>query len=112
MELINLVEQIQVENYPAVLPLEIHIHVELDDDELNVTFNARIVLVSLEDKSVHPSPDIILKTTSSKKHRLRGRGLSIPAPGNYDLYWEWRHQGLANWNRDPEHWPLLAEVMK
>jgi hypothetical protein len=105
--LFNLVEQLALSEFPAVLPLQVHSFWKFAPDETNIDFQFRLVLIPQEGDIV-PSNVLPLKSPTIR-YRHRASGLSIPHPGEYELRIEWHNLGDATWVRSDVFWPLQAE---
>jgi hypothetical protein len=107
--LFSLVEEVQVDQFPATLPFEIHTYWTFAPDEVNVDFEQRLVMVPATGDEVSSVP-IPLRSTTPRL-RMRSTGLRIPAPGSYELRIEWRESGGPHWARDAVFWPLGAGIL-
>jgi len=105
--LFNLVEQVRLEKFPETLPLEVHSYWKFAPDETNVDFEFRLVLIPQEGDSTFSQP--VTLRSSSIRYRIRGSGLPISNPGDYEIHNEWHSPGDPTWFRSDVFWPLLVE---
>ena len=105
--LFTLVEEFATNEFPVILPMELHAYWHFDPHEVNVDFEFRVVFISSVDK-VHPSSPIALKSPSPR-YRLRNRSLPIVEPADYKIQVEWREQDSPEWTRCHIFWPFNAQ---
>ena len=104
--LFKLVEQFQSPQFPVTGPLHTHAYFELDEDEINVDLEARLVFVGPGAEG-GSTPGTF--NSPSRRHRFRFIGFSIPSPGEYHISVEWRRLGDDEWERLDVQWPIVAE---
>ncbi len=102
-----LVEQLQIQQAPVDLPLEIHVYYEFDEPELGVPHEMRLELVDVNGNLAWHSPWIAL-TSPSRRHRLALAGIQIPNLGYFHLFATIRTIGQPadDAQRSPWGWPL------
>ena len=101
--LFQIVEQVQVREFPAQLPFEIHTFFNFSPEEYG-RYEIRLLLVS------PAGGDLLSHTTSGQvnrqRHRIRFRGLPrINAAGEYQVRVEWKKPD-DTWHRSEIYWPL------
>jgi hypothetical protein len=102
--LFSLVEEVQVDQFPTTLPLEIHSYWTLAPDEVNVDFEQHLVVIPAAGDEVLSVP--LPFRSPTPRLRIRSTGLRIPAPGSYELRIEWRESASPDWTRDTVFWPF------
>lgn len=107
--LFNLTEELQVENIPARLPLELHVYYEFNETERGRDFEIRIVITGEGDAISRSAPFTVV--SHHARHRVRFQGFEVPAFGQLWLFSEIRprHADSENlWERSRFGWPLVV----
>jgi hypothetical protein len=92
--LFGLIEQLQVVQFPAALPLEVHVYYEFDETELGQPHEVRIELFDEQAARVWHSPWITM-TSPSRRHRMVLSGIQFPSPALFHVHAVHRIVGAA-----------------
>lgn len=103
----HLVEQVQVSEVPAELPLEVHTYWAFEPADLNVEHEFRIVFIGPD--GVESLSETLPLTSSVARFRMIGQGVRAPAFGACAVTVVWRRGGGADWTRAPIRWPLIVQ---
>jgi len=110
-----LVEQLQCAQFPARVPLEVHVYYEFEEVERGVPHEVRLELVNSAGDRVWQSPPTTV-TTPSPRHRLilgpgpETVGIPFSEPGYYHLFAKIRPAGRPQ--AEPHStvgWPLETD---
>ena len=100
--LARLIEKLQAAKFPASLPVYTHVFIELEQDELNVNHELRLIATSNEARVFESMP--VSFTAVTDRHRVRVRGLELPTPGRYEVRVEWKRSddGTPLWRSNSD----------
>ena len=108
LSLFHLVEQIQSQQFPVVLPLELHVYWEFEKNELGRDYEMRVLRVEGATATL-AGPAIGLPSTWVR-NRLRLVGLRLEGDGSFQLVPEWRSVPDGEWVSTGMGWPVQATV--
>lgn len=110
----KLVEELQIEQLPTDVPLEVHAYFEFDEAERNQEFELRVVTLH-RDTEQRAASDAFPFMTPALRHRVRLRGLRFTSVGMCSVL----VVELRGRNREPEaewqdcalRWPLSVTIV-
>jgi hypothetical protein len=107
--LYNLIEQVQVEGVPAVLPWELHVFLKYGEGEVGAEFELRVVFSS---GSGEVTSNPVRFRSVSARHRLKLTPIPVPQYGAQKIQFDLRKVGADQWERNPAFWPLIVEPLQ
>lgn len=110
LSLFSLVEQVEVSEFPAVVPLELHAGLQLTDSERasGTEFEVSFAM-ELDGKPTNESAAVTIRP-SALHHRIRVSPVQIPSVGAFQVIARWREKGHAEWALGEVRWPLTATL--
>jgi hypothetical protein len=102
--------QLPFQRHPA--PIELHIYVDTDPEELSRgAIEVWPVWVSSDGSKLTATPEGQLLPLQGRRARIRFQAILLPAiAGYYHLQVDWRWQGDDAWSRFTAEWPFEFEI--
>jgi hypothetical protein len=94
------------------LPLQIHAHLEFDENERGRPYQLRLRLEDDTGETRWLSNVSDIPPTPTRRHRVAVEGIEIPDAGYFHVVAEYRPAGdeAASWQRSTVRWPFQIEI--